>query len=300
MNAQLNTGLFGEYRIVVKRQDQTIQDTGWFKNLILNSGLDVLGADAPSEVQIFGWCKVGTGTTTPAITQTALQAQVAETSSDGLTVTSPVGPDYICQKTFFYEFNIGQIVATIAEIGVGWMSGPGALFSRALILDGSGNPTTISLTSMDQLQVYYRINYVPSVDDFSSSFVIGATTYNYTGRHMNIGSFSPETYPQGFSGYNSTCSSYGTDFALGSITGGPSGTGLGSNSSKTVDTYIGGNYYLDITYTWNTTTGNGGAIKGLVFNLAGGNMFQVELDQGIPKDNTKVLTITIRNSWNRI
>jgi hypothetical protein len=304
MNANLSTGIFGEYRIIVKKKDQVVQDTGWFKNLILNSGLDFFGnVNEPLRNETaYRYCKVGTGTSTPIVTQTALDSQLGETAYDSYTTTSPVvSPDYINQNVAFYEFDIGQIVGTIAEIGVGWISGIGSLFSRALILDALGNPTTITLTSINQLQVYYRLNFVPSTTDFNGSFVIGSTTYNYTGRHSSILGFNPYAYPSAFNGFSSSVASYGSDFTLEPITNNPGGTFAGSNSSKTLSTYISGNYYLDITYVWDTTTGNGtGGIKGFNVGLDGGNTFQIELDQAIPKDATKTLSITIRNSWNRI
>jgi hypothetical protein len=65
--------LSGEYRLVIKRNGEEI-DTGWFKNLILNQGLDQLGTDGNVLV---GYARVGTGTTAPAVTDTVLQAQVA-------------------------------------------------------------------------------------------------------------------------------------------------------------------------------------------------------------------------------
>jgi len=305
MNVQLNTGLFGEYRLVIKRNEQIVQDTGWFKNLILNSGLDFLGTNEPENVGLatgYQWCKVGTGSTAPAVTQTALVAQIAEANNFGPVVkTGPDSPNYIMQNTVFYQFEIGEIVATIAEIGVGWTSGVGSLFSRALILDESGNPSPITLTSIDQLQVYYRLNFVPFTTDFPGSFVIGTTTYNYTGRHAMIGAFDPFVIPRSFNGYLSLARAYGTDFELGPITGLPTGTSLGLSSSKTVGSYTNGNYYLDITYTWEPDNGVGvGGIKGLDFDMTGGNYFQIELVNPIPKTNTQRLTLTIRNSWARI
>jgi hypothetical protein len=305
INAQLSTGLFGEYRLIVKRQNQIVRDTGWFKNLILDSGLDFFGntSEPLSTSTAYYFCKVGTGSIAPSFGQTGLQNQIAEISLASVTITDPPPPpDYIIQHTAFYNFPIGGVLGTIAEIGVGWVSGSGSLFSRALILDGSGNPVTISLTPIDQLQVYYRLNFVPSATDFSGSFTVAGTTYTYTGRRANISGFVSYAYPKDFNGASgSDCIAYGTDFALGPITGFPTGTSLGTNTSKTFNNYITSNYYLDITYTWARPNANAtGGIKGLVVNIYNGNNFQVLLNQGIPKNNTRILNLVIRNSWNRL
>lgn len=295
--------LHGEYRLVVDRGGKTIQDTGWFSNLILNSGLDFLGTfdSGGSVFEATNYCKVGTGTGAPLPTQTALEAQVASVAYfSAPTKVNSGSPDYISEQTTYYQFPIGAVVGNIGEIGVGWLTGVGNLFSRARILDGSGNPTTISLTSIDQLRAYYRVHVVPDTTDFNGSLTIGSTVYNYTGRRAAIGGFDPNLYG-GFVLYGriSSCSAYGSDFALGPITGNPTGTSAGSGVAS-YGTYNSGAYYLDSTFTWDTGSANIGGLKGFYLDLGGSSYFQIELDAVVPKDDTKTFSMTFRNSWMRL
>lgn len=306
MSAQIHVGMSGEYRLIIKRGDGTEEDTGWFKNLILNTGLDKLGngdQSGPGFESVYQWCKVGTGSTTPAVTDISLENQLGSATYFEAVRTNSGAPNYKAQHVIRYDFGIGQIIGNIAEIGVGWTSGNGTLFSRALLLDGSGNPTTISLTSFDQLRAYYRLNFAPSTDTSVGSITLGSTTYGYSLLHQSIGTFDPPPYGFAFAGYGADMPAYGGPYTLGAITGTPSG-GIfaGLQSGRSAATYISGNYYLDVTMTFGAGVGNvPGGLTGFNFNVSGSeNSYQIAFDTPIPKDDTKTFTITIRNSWGRL
>ena len=90
----LHTGMKGFYRLEVRRHDGTVRETGVaqeFPNLILDSGLDLYG-------QQNGWlsmCRVGAGSTPPAVTDTNLESQISTTTdivteSGGNSGVSPI------------------------------------------------------------------------------------------------------------------------------------------------------------------------------------------------------------------
>jgi len=299
--------LSGEYRLVIKRNGEEI-DTGWFKNLILNQGLDQLGTN--DEVLI-GYARVGTGTTAPSVTDTTLEAQVAASTSgpDDITILNSGAPNYTTLSTFEYTFTQGDVTGNISEVGVGWATTGATLFSRALIVDGLGTPTTITLTSIDQLTIYYRLNASQPLTDTTSAVTISSVSYPYTIRTAYAASFCGNgtfNYGYGFTRLNAV-TLYGDDAALGAITGQLSGTSIASSGGAgftfTYPAYTPGSYYRDSTFSVAVGTGNAaGGIGGI--QLTWGQYStslrnQIVLPTPILKTNTQVLTITQRFTWAR-
>ena len=309
---EFKSRLQGEYNIHIKRGDGTIEETGWFKNLILNQGLDRLGET--SGVPVINYAQVGSGTATPTATDTQLQTYVAGSSYVGAatSATSSGAPDYYAELTYQFVFAQGTVVATIAEVGVGWDNVAGSnLFSRARILDGSGNPTTLSITSFDQLTVFYRVRIYPPVTDTTGTLTIGSTPYNYTIRAANISgwaSVNALTQSVQFStvGYANFADAWEPGVALGPITGSVTGsyTPNSSGTSTSMASYVPGTYYTDGTITWGVTQANGtGGFQGITWRWGIPYLqfsFQMVFDAPIPKDNTKQFNITFRFSWARI
>lgn len=301
------TKLSGEYRLVIKRNGEEI-DTGWFKNLILNQGLDRLGTN--NEV-LLGYARVGTGTTAPVITNTTLEAQVAFSQSGPSgtpTVVNSGAPNYTTLTTYQYTFTQGAVTGNISEVGVGWATTGATLFSRALIVDGSGTPTTITLTSIDQLIIYYRLNASQPITDTTTAVTISSVSYPYTIRTAFAASFCA-SYSTFWYGYNFTRLSavllYGNDAALGPITGSLSGTLIANSGNGdvtfTYSAYTPGSYFRDSTLNVAVNKGNAaGGIGGITLTWSGGLLNQILLSTPILKTNTQVLTITCRFTWARL
>jgi len=300
--------LSGEYRLVIKRNGEEI-DTGWFKNLILNQGLDQLGTD---NAVLIGYARVGTGTTAPTVSNTTLEAQVASSQSgpSDTTIVNSGSPNYTTLLTYQYTFTQGDVVGNISEVGVGWATTGATLFSRALIVDNLGAPTTITLTSIDQLIIYYRLNASQPTTDTTSSVTISSTSYPYTIRTAYAASFCNSSatflYGYAFTKLNSVYL-YGSDATLGPITGTLSGTGIGGSGGGgftfSYPAYTPGSYYRDSTFSVDVGHGNAvGGIGGIVLDWGVYNSSlhnQIVLPTPIPKTNTQVLTITQRFTWAR-
>jgi hypothetical protein len=302
--------LSGEYRLVINRGGLEI-DTGWFKNVILNQGLDQLGT-AGANV-LLGYARVGTGTSTPNATNTTLEAQVAvsESGPANTTVLNSGAASYTTLTTYQYTFTQGSVTGNISEVGVGWATTGATLFSRARIVDGSGTPTTITLTSIDQLTIYYRLNASQPLTDTTSSVTISSTSYPYTIRTAQAASFCYSTatfyYADAFTKLNSTSgvTVYGNDATLGAITGTLSGTIIGSAGaggfSFTYPAYTPGTYYRDSTFSIAPGYANDvGGIGGMTLQWGqyGSSLQnQIVFSTPIPKTNTQVLTLTQRFSW---
>lgn len=304
---EVKVGLSGRYRCVLNEGTDREVSTDWFKNLILNSGLDRLGVASPS---MFQWGSIGTGNATPTNSDTSLQAYVASTSNVNLDSQNNGGPSgYVAQTQMHWTYAQGAVVGNMAEIGVGWATGGVSLFSRALILDGGGAPTTLTVTSIDQLTVYYELTCTPILTDLTSTVSISGTGYNYTGRISLCANFANALYSTlqlngSRWGAGVSAATFATQ-ALGAITSTPAGSSF-SGGTGTPAAYTAGNKYLDTTYTWLPADGNATGGVGAVSISFSTNMnyqYIFAATSGgavIPKDNTKTMTLVFRFSWDRV
>ncbi len=304
---EMKIGLRGEYRAVLNQGTDRESDTGWMPNLITNFGMDSLASDGGNAKS--GYLSVGTGSAAPSNVDTALQAFVASTTPyAGTDTASDATSPYTVHMTVQYNFAQGAVVGNIAELGLGGVSGGTSLFSRCLIVDRTGVATTLSVTAIDQLTVYYRLNVTYVVTDSSGSVTLAGTSYAYTARAAyatNVGGKSSilQTLgiPSSSSGYISTLmAAYDSASALGPLTGGPTGIVVSTSTTQSQAAYSAGSYYRDVTITVGASTGNpAGGIGALVFFTGSNFAWQYQFTPAIPKDNTKTLALTFRVSWAR-
>lgn len=296
---KITNELAGKFRLVAVNADtgkeRVLAD--WFDNLILDAGLDRIGSDT-----IGIYCQVGSGSTAPVSTNTALNTHVAGTGS--ITAeshgTSDVSP-YYGYLTRTYRFAQGAAAGNLSEVGIGWGISGSTLFSRALIKDGSGNPTTITVLSNEYLDVTYELRNYPSTTDSTFTCVIGGVTHNCTLRSAyvtDITSWGNQLNDWPAQIQNGTSVHFVRNGSLGAITSGPSGE-IGMCSSFTNGTYTQGSYTNAGTINFNLASGNlSGGISALVFRTYIGS-FQVSFSPPIAKDNTKTLSINVTVSWAR-
>ena len=291
---KLTAQVAGRFRLTATRPDGTVRVLAdWFDNLITDGGLNRLGTGAVAEK-----CRVGSGNTTPANGDTALVTQVAEADiysfTDGY---DSVGNLYGYRRNV-YRFSTGSAAGNLSEVGVGWAGG--ALFSRALIKDGGGAPTTITVLADEILDVVYELRiYRPSAD-VDTGITISGVSYTCTVRAANMGSWRPNTlmqYGAGGDG-NQLVQGWGTDAALGAVTGQPSGTmNVGGVYAVTQGSYSSGSYQRAFRVVVGIASGTS-AIKALIFYTPCG-IYQMLVAPNIPKDATNRLTLDFNISWAR-
>lgn len=305
----------GEYKLRVLNADRSVKhETEWFDNLITNGGLDRL-----AQGQIGQYCRIGTGNTAPANTDTQLVSQSAFTSTiaAGAAYANAGSPTYAATRTEIYEFALGAVVGNMAEVGIGWTTTGSGLFSRALIVDGGGTPTTITVLITEILQVVYRLTIYQATADVSAVVDISGTSTTIVLRPALIASawnFSPQR--GSISYFTSTLfagNAYGsyswvsTSTTLGAITAsGPVGgtTGIVGTSGAWL-TYTPGNYYRDYSVNWLIGEGNiAGGIATAVFRWADGNIsgdiaWQMSFSPAVAKDATKTFALVVRHTWAR-
>ena len=285
----------------VSRPDGTLRVyTGEFRNLILDNGLNRMGVGS-----FMTHCHVGSGSTPPANSDTALVAFVASTatvhsSSNG---TAPSSPYYGYHRRTF-RFAAGVAAGNLTEVGIGWQLATGNLFSRSLIKDELGDPTTITVLSDEVLDVTYELRSYVDEDD-SAAFDVTVTgdspvTYSCFVRASQVtnhlmwapvdGAVSHRSlvgWPQ--NGYTGT---------VGTITNLPNGT-AGPVQSIEAAAYGNNDLYRDFEMIWELDYGNlSGGIRSISFVSTIGS-WQAEFSSSIPKTSTKVLRIVVRVSWDR-
>lgn len=306
MNIEIQTGLSGRFRLV-KHRDGNVSQELEFENLILDSGLERLGVGG-----IIDRCKVGTGNAAPTVSDITLSSELA-TSTDRLSVTPYITANTTSRWTEIttrYRFSAGVGTGTIAEVGMGWASG---LWSRTLIKDGSGVPTTITKLSDETLDVYYTLRIQFPAADITGTIVLEGVTYNYVLRPSSIGSYPSDANSlmgNAFGAYNATDGSSwsASSTSIAAVDSYPPAYGAGSERSS--DAYSPSSKVRRIKYSAGLDAANvSGGFKSIILPVYGAyNSVQQAWQMGfylsgtpaaIPKTATKIFSIVVDFSWAR-
>lgn len=266
----------------------------WFPNLILNQGLDQLGGSSGT----LNACQVGTNSTAPAVGQTALLGYLAGTANTvGTTGGAQASPPYYGWGRTVYRFAQGAAAGNLSEVGVGQTAATGALFSRALILDGDGDPTTITVLPDEFLDVTYELRQYAPTADVTGTITISGVDYDYTLRAALVTEASAWANVGGAFSFGSGNNAYSGP--LGAVTSAPAGVAGGGSPDGALSAYTPGAYARNAKLTWSIGAGNavGGVGAAVVATTRG--TFQIGFSPVIPKDNTKILELTFRIAWAR-
>lgn len=284
----------------------------WFPNLILDVGLDLPGQNG----EFLQQCAVGTGSAAPDEGDTSLAAQVAITSTrTSITSGANLSADRYTWARTVFRFSTGAAAGNLAEIGIK-CSSPATFLSRALILDGGGDPTTITVLSDEVLDATYEFRLYPpliaadgtmtvSGDDYDVSMLAAEVDSLWNLQHGGLGAGI------GFSAGNCTVGAhlYPSTSTLGTVTTGPSGS-PGQFSSGASSSYSPGSHVQDFSYTWNLDAGNvsGGAAAVRIAvgarTSSGGEAtshmcYQMSVDPPLPKNSGNNLVLNFRSAWAR-
>lgn len=276
----------------------------WFPNLILNTGLDLFGF-IPSGIPYYmTYCRVGSGNDTPTVSDLELESQLGYTSTvQSTSQGNSSSPLYYRWAQLVYRFGPGVATGNISEVGVGSHHiNSGTLFSRALILDSYGNPTTITKLSDETLDVTYEFRVYPRTSDFTGSVTLTGNkgaTYNYTGRTA-LASTPMQVYlgkPNNLIIVSLSIQTY--TGSLGTITNVPSTPISGGSSTNTASSYTNGTFNLNTTHTFDLNVSNhASGIKSLQIQGTQAN-WQIEFNTAIMKTSSDVLVLNLNTSWGR-
>lgn len=301
MTTSMHIGLAGRFTLEVFRPDGSRRVRREFDNLILDSGLNQVGSGG-----IVSRARVGTGSTAPAVGQSALVNQVAATSS---VTSSTNGYDSVgnlygwARRTF--RFAAGVAAGVLAEVGVGWADTGNTLWSRALILDDEGAPTTITVLGDEVLDVTYELRLYRPTDDASYSVDISGTTHAVVMRAASMSNWgNAATYfmqsglgTSNFLGAGAASQQAYGPGTLGPVTAGPGGSSIGTGTVSFDGSYSNNSHERKFTATWGITAGSGD-IGNVAWNTHGG-YFKNSFDPVIAKTSANELKLNFTVSWAR-
>lgn len=284
-----------------------------FPNMIVNSGLDILGSSSSSDIcSTAPYMAVGTGTTAPAAGQTSLVAEISPSSTHrtvngaGFAEVLGSGVSY----SYWYRRNVrlfleAQANGNLTEVGIFSLSSGGTMYVRQLFLDGALAPTTITKTSADQLRVTYEFRlYPPTADVTQSAFAISGTNYDIVTRAVGIANndYWGKSGVNGIMVTNLGPKNMMAQESQTLLAQTATASGYTVASTDTVAAYVNGNYYRELTTVFDSGIANFATGIGTVFSSGAASnraMYQHQFTGKLLKDNTKKLTLTMRYTWAR-
>lgn len=312
---------------LIDRNGRTAQ-AGQSSNMWLNQGLNELaipasgsasilgrGNSAGSGVALFGVTHVAVGTDTTAVspTDTALGSELARSStvlSGSVDQTRLSDGVYHLTKTWVFDF--GQANGNLTEWGVARASSLG-LLTRALFVDVSDNPITITKTSDYQLRLAYTLEVIltPVTPQPASILITGVGTINgearlmagVQGTGMNDFIFFVD-WAAGGSNPRAAVST-NTEF---NYTDNVAHVAAAQSNSNTPAAYVSGTYQRTCSHVWGVSNGNVNGIRTIAglggpFSAWRISGFTFLIDPGDAFDKTSVNQLVLNDlftvSWAR-
>lgn len=298
---EFSTRISGEFVLQARKRGRVVRERK-FKNLITNLGMNRWGGH--SGTPPYRYCHVGVGTATPNVTDTQLATFVASSASGGSDTTSSLSESpYYSQRIITYIFAEGAYDGNLTEIGVAaGTSSDSGLFSRALILDSEGNPTSFPIASDEQLVAYYIIRVYPPLSDATGTVTISGADYGYTARAIRVTDPFYWAAPAGSSGsIASAVAANGPRLYTGSLnaitSSTPQGSALSGTPTASLSSYSSDSFYRDNAITYAPGAATGSPRTHMVIMVCGS--FQVEYDPVFDKLVSRRLVLNNRYSWAR-
>lgn len=266
------------------------------KNMILDSGLNALGNNS-----ICGGCKVGTGSTPVSAAQTDLASSLASTTviQSQTTGRLATAPYYLWGRRTF-RFNQGVAAGNLTEVGVHGESSS-SLFSRALIVDAEGNPTTLTILADEWLDITYELRIYQDLADKTYNLTLLGVNHTVTVRPSdvltNITAY-PEAFFSNFLYWYTSYQCIHYNGAIGAITTEPSGSS-GTNNNTTYTSYVNSSYKRSIIISSGLNDDNLSGGISSTFVRTNKGYWQLGYSPAIAKDNFRTLVLTFTLSWGR-
>lgn len=287
-NIKLATSIRVEtvFKLRVSDKDGNITyESPEFKNIVLNQGLERLGVSG-----VEAYCRVGSGSSTPAAEQAQLDQQVASTSqiterNNGVNVAR--GYNYISRK---YRFETGVAAGNLTEVGVGWGASGATLYNRAMIRDTSNMPTTVTVLADEVLDIFVELrSYVPLTTSRVSANISGVDYEIYfkplvTSKSNAFSSAYVCNSATGYSGIIQESNTY------------PSGSS--DNFGITNSNYVPGSLEKTFSVYWGLNSGNAAPLQTVVIETPY-STYQAQFSPTIPKTAETVLKLSFKIGWGR-
>ncbi len=300
-----------EFMLVVRNAatDIEVARSGWSHNLVTQLGIDrCLAGEGNARFAV----RVGTGNAPPSLSDTDLQQWYATSTdgSSGRTTHQTLDEPFWAVQTWQFRFNAGVFDnVNISEVGLFEQLSPSSIYSRALVVDANGNPSTVTIQSDEYLDVYVRHYLVMGTSSGSfNQMILGEPetfnyelrpirmtgTYEWGGNTGNVGPRLPKLALSPSGNNNNSSYTYTNSSLAGANAEHMNGTrGTGSSSQALREPYNSGDNVAKVRITYDLNNGNfDDGITGLVFNFSA-FVIQMQLDKPIPKTNQQVYYIDL-------
>lgn len=269
------------------------------------------GSGIEAQLLYFG---VGTGQTAPTVGDIALEAQVARTNNNGgitdvITLASSPDWESVFERTrVFLEAEAND---NLSEVGIFRNAAGAPMWTRQLLRDAAGDPTTITKTNEDQLRITYTIRAIPDLTIAQQVINIEGVDITVSDRVASLHRPNAELHSAArwFSLFSSS------DFsgaamesnvfpALGASP--DASTGRDTNTGEARLAYTAGTFYRDYRLEWGAGVANGFAtgVGSVVFGYRGNVYFEsnymTTFDPKLNKTDLKKLIYTGRVHFNRL
>jgi hypothetical protein len=312
----------GAYNVKILHPRGTVTEPfgdKWISNLITNFGFDqwMQANTFVTPIGAAGFARVGSGTTTPAFTDTALVTQVASTSTFTGSGTSTVNDTVngAVTMTQSWDFAAAGSAQSLNEVGLATAASGANLYTRSLF------PSTISLSTGDVLRLAYSLTFscpaTVTPITVSQSAING---FNPSGQMKVCGVFQAAT--AGNSLFGSILAAggavNGTDLFWGfrgsqnaflvtapstfpAVNVDPTTSGSVGTSSSSAGTYTNGSFTRTAQYIWNPSTPAStlSGITGIVFGLNASRGLFLLFTATQTKANTNTLTVNMQGTMAR-
>lgn len=291
----------GRFKFLVRKGDEVVRESEWTDNLVLDNGLRNLG-----DKNVMAYCRVGSGSSEPTVSQMTLDNQIASSSSPPPTEPNQTtGVDAVDE--FFwarrvYRFGTGVAAGRLSEVGIGWASTGETLFNRALLRDAKGHKVTVTVLEDETLDVIVELKSYISSTPVTGQLIAITTSQEGTSVQTD---YQVSITPY-YSAIRANSAFYGVSLPDNACIRGYSGPSVSTTSEPSG--YIATFNQTTQPYTehfkrvfegyWGINEGNGAPLKTVVLHTSIGQ-FQVELTPTFPKVPQYVLRLGIEVSWSR-
>lgn len=266
-------------------------------NLILNQGLDYLGAGTAHWGSIGTYCVLGSGTTAPAFTDTGLVSEIVRTNTTLVsgTFTTDDVPTRTRTLQRTYDFPGETSGQNYAELGLSHSGTVTNNLSTRALIDGG----TVAVATGQQARVVYKIiitlgaNAVmtPTSSTGWTAGLRGTSAFCTFTRTENIGSAGQSVVSRLTLATGSTIPPFGTEFTPGTYS---------DSGTYGLNTYSAGTYKRTRWSKWALNEGVGTWRSLMLYGYPIQNSgWCFVFDNAQTKDNNHVLTITWSMSYGR-
>lgn len=294
-------GATGHFELRVGRRGQPPRQIIEFDNLITDQGLDQMNTGFSA-----AYCRIGTGTTPPSNSSTGLSGSGVSTSGNH---SNGTGSGNVLEADRAYSwitvgkrFNEGALNGNYSEIGMFTGNNNTSAVALSLILDGAGNPTSITVLPDEILDVLYTRRLYVLRGDWTGSVTVGANVHAFTARWSSLpsmGNLVVGISGSRISGTYRIVSNFGDDVS------GISGTSAGWGSAMAAGSYTPGTFAVTSTVTSGVGVVNTGILALQVSSSSSGGSSgagpaaKYLFDPIIPVASNERIALTWQHSWGR-